>query len=303
VSAADAPGALERRLAGKSFVITAEITPPASASRDDLLALAEPFRGLADAVNVTDGARARTHMSSLAASAILAAEGIEPVMQATCRDRNRIALQSDLLGAAALGVRNILVLRGDDPSAGDQPEAKPVFDLDSTALLRAARAMEEGKLPHGRPLAGTAPRFLLGAADTPIDPPPRWQPVKLREKLEAGARFIQTQFCFDLEVVRRYAARLAEAGLEPNLLIGIGPLASARSALWMREKLFGTLIPDALIARLDDAKEPEEEGLRIGAELLQGLSRIPGVAGAHLMAPRSLAAVPEMIRRSGLQDG
>src|SRR5262249_9659150 len=202
-----APGSetFAQRLAAGRFVITAELMPPLSCNPDDLIAKALPLRGLADAVNVTDGAGAHAHMSALAASALLIAAGIEPILQLTCRDRNRIALQGELMGAAALGVRNLLLLRGDDPTAGDQPDAKPVFDLDSRSLTETARATRDGKLPHGTKVAGAAP-FFIGAADIPIDPPPGWKPDSLKAKVAAGAQFLQTQFCMDVGIVRRYAA-------------------------------------------------------------------------------------------------
>ena len=300
--------ALDRALREGKFVITAEIAPPVSTDPADLLARALPLRGLATAVNVTDGAGAKAHLSSLAAARLLIDNGVEPILQMTCRDRNRIALQSDLLGALALGVRNILVLRGDDPSAGDQPDAKPVFDLDSRALLEiAARLRRERRLPTGAEIKGAAP-LLLGAADMPIDPPPGWTPQSLAAKLEAGADFVQTQFCLDAGVVRRYAARLAELGLVPRLklLIGVAPIPSARSARWMRDKLFGTIIPDALIDRLDRAADPRAEGRRLCVELLQELAQIPGIAGAHIMAPQNPSAIPEVIaaaKLGGTRDG
>jgi methylenetetrahydrofolate reductase (NADPH) len=297
-----APSALARQLAAGRFVITAEIAPPVSTDPDDLLARALPLRGLATAVNVTDGAGAKAHLSSLAAARLLLDHGIEPVLQMTCRDRNRLALQSDLMGAAALGVRNILMLRGDDPSAGDQPDAKPVFDLDSRALLETAqRLRRDHELPTGTAVKGTAP-FFLGAADTPIDPPADWQPASLIAKRDAGADFIQTQFCFDIEVVRRYAAKLGALGMVPGLkiLIGIAPVPSARSARWMRDKLHGTIMPDALIDRLDKAADPRAEGKAICIELLQQLATIPGIAGAHIMAPQNPSAIPEVIQAAGL---
>src|SRR5436190_17549629 len=210
-------GQLETAIASGRFVITAEITPPVSCSPDELLAKATPLKGLADAVNVTDGAGARAHLGALAAATILHGAGVEPVLQLTCRDRNRLALQSDLLGAAALGLRNILVLRGDDPSAGDQPDAKPVFDLDSGALIQTAVGIRDrGELPFGRKVTGRAD-FYVGAADMPIDPPKDWQPKSLRGKITAGAQFAQTQFCMDIGVVRRYVARLAEYRLTDRI--------------------------------------------------------------------------------------
>jgi len=180
---------LEQALRARRFVITTEITPPVSFDPGDLLRKAEPLRGLADAVNVTDGASARAHLGAPIAAALLVREGIEPILQLTCRDRNRIALQGDLMGAAATGVINLLTLTGDDPKAGDQPDTKPVFDIDSTTLSAMARRMsEQGELPTGRKIAGHA-RFFIGAADAPIDPPADWQPVKLAAKVAAGAKF------------------------------------------------------------------------------------------------------------------
>jgi methylenetetrahydrofolate reductase (NADPH) len=289
---------LKDKLAAKRFVITAEITPPVSASRDELLAKALPLKGLADAVNVTDGAGARPHLGAVTAAAMLVERGIEPILQLTCRDRNRIALQSDLLGAAASGVHNLLALRGDDPSAGDQPDAKAVFDLDPRQLLDTARRLRDaGELPSGRKISGHAD-FFLGAADNPIDPPPGWQPKALQAKLDAGAQFVQTQFCMDAGVVRRYAARLAEHGLADkfSLLIGIAPLRSAKSARWITEKLFGAIIPEAIVERLERAGDPAAEGRRICIDLVAELAEVPHVAGVHIMAPGHDSAVPEVIK-------
>jgi len=296
-------GQLERTLRQGRFAVTAEITPPLSSDSNALLDKARPLRGLVDGVNVTDGASARTHMASLAAATILARDGIEPVLQLNTRDYNRIALQSSLIGAAALGIHNVLCLTGDRPEAGDQPDAKAVFDLKSSELAACAATMrDEGKLPSGRAIE-VPPRLFIGAADSPIDPPPDWRPEALQAKIAAGIDFVQTQFCFDAAVVRRYAARLIELGLTERLfvLIGIGPLASARSALWMREHLFGTIIPDSLIDRLERAEDERAEGRRICVELIAALQDIPGVAGAHLMAPLNAAAVPMVIEESGMR--
>lgn len=288
---------LQQKLSAGRFVITAEITPPVSFDRADLVAKAAPLKGLADAVNVTDGAGARSHMGALAAAAILIQEGIEPILQLTCRDRNRIALQGDLMAAAALGIHNMLILRGDDPSAGDQPDAKPVFDLDARGLLETARKLRDtNELPSGRKVAGTA-AFFLGAADAPIDPPPGWEPKGLAGKVAAGAQFAQTQFCMDPDVVARYTARLAEHGLSGlKLIVGIAPLRSAKSARWMREKLFGTIIPDATVARLEAAANPAAEGRAIAVDLIAALAANPLVAGVHIMAPNNDEAVPDVIR-------
>jgi methylenetetrahydrofolate reductase (NADPH) len=236
-------------------------------------------------------------MSAVAAAVLLLDAGIEPILQMTCRDRNRIALQSDLMGAAALDIHNILVLTGDDPKAGDQPDTKPVFDVDSKTLLETARRLrDEGKLPTGREVIGKA-AFFLGAADMPIDPPADWQPNSLRGKLAAGAQFVQTQFCMDVDIVRRWIGALAKAGLTKDLaiLIGINPLRSAKSAQWMRSHLFGTIIPDSLIARMEKAGDPAREGIRICIDLIAELATIPGVAGVHIMAPGNDAAIPQVI--------
>jgi methylenetetrahydrofolate reductase (NADH) len=288
---------LQDKLKAKRFVITAEVTPPVTADRGELLAKALALKGLADAVNITDGAGARPHLGAVTAAALLVEQGIEPVLQLTCRDRNRIALQSDLLSAAASGVRNLLMLRGDDPSAGDQPDAKPVFDLDPRQLLDTARRLRDtGELPTGCKVSGRAD-FFLGGADNPIDPQPGWEPKSLEAKIAAGAQFVQTQFCMDAGVVRRYVARLAEHGItgELSLLIGIVPLRSAKSARWIKDKLFGAIIPEATIERMELASDPAAEGRRVCLDLIAELAAIPDVAGAHIMAPGNDAAVPGII--------
>jgi methylenetetrahydrofolate reductase (NADPH) len=288
---------LQDKLKAKRFVITAEVTPPVTADRAELIAKAAPLKGKADAVNITDSAGARPTLGAVTAAGMLVEAGIEPILQFTCRDRNRIALQSDLMSAAASGVRNLLVLRGDDPSAGDQPDAKPVFDLDARQLLETARLLrDKGELPTGRKVSGRA-EFLLGCADNPIDPQPGWEPKSLAGKVAAGAQFAQTQFCMDTGVVRRYMARLAEHGLTDRLyvLIGIVPLRSAKSARWIKEKLFGAIIPDAMVARMEQASDPIAEGRRICLDVIAELADIPHVAGCHIMAPGNDAVVPDII--------
>jgi methylenetetrahydrofolate reductase (NADPH) len=292
--------ALLGKLKEGDFVVTAEITPPVSSDPAEFLQRAMPLRGLAAAINVTDGAGAKVHLSSLVAAHFLLQGGLEPIFQMTCRDRNRLALQGDLIGAAALGIHNILVLAGDDPKLGDQPEAKAVFDLNSRDLmLLAARMRAEHKLPTGTEIKGRLD-FVIGAADVPVDPPADWNPKGLLAKAEAGADFVQTQFCMDAGVVRRYAARLLDLGFRLPILIGVAPIPSARSARWMREKLFGTLIPDATVARLEKAADPKREGSKICVELLQELAEIPGIAGAHVMAPQNFSEIPRVIADSGV---
>jgi len=293
---------LQRSLSVGRFTITAEVSPPVSTDPTAFLAAALPLKGLATALNVTDGASAKVHMSSLVAAHFLLQNGIEPVLQIAMRDRNRIALQSDLLGAAALGIRNVLVVRGDDPAAGDHPEAKPVFDLSTQELIALMdRMRRDGQLASGTPFTGPA-RLYVGAADTPGDPTPGWVPAGLQAKRKSGADFAQTQFCMDAGVVRRYGARLLELGIAPSMpvLVGIAPIPSARSARWMRDRLPGTIIPDALIERLEKSADPKSEGKRICVELLQEFAEIPGIAGAHIMAPQFHSAIAEVIADSGV---
>ena len=294
---------LKQILESGRFALTAEITPPASSDLAELLVKAAPLKGLADAVNVTDGASARAHLESTIAASTLLQNGIEPILQLTCRDRNRIALQSQLLGAAALGLTNILVLKGDNPAAGDQPEAKPVFDLDAAGLAATAVSIRDhGQLPHGRKVGGSA-HFFIGAADAPIDPPDGWIPAGLIKKVESGAQFAQTQFCMDADILRRYVARLAESGRTERLylLVGVAPLASAKSARWIKSNLFGSIIPDWIIERLEKTSDPLAEGRAICIDLLKEYAEIRGVAGGHIMAPlneKAIAIVIETLRAS-----
>jgi len=295
---------LESLLAEGVFVLTAETTPPVSASPEDVRTRVAPLAGVADAVNVTDGAGAKTHLSSLVAASLMVRDGIEPVLQFTMRDRNRLALQADLLGAAALDIANILCLSGDSVEAGDQPDAKPVHDIDSRGLLSTARAMrDEACLPSGRKIS-VPPYLFLGAADSPSDPGPDWSAAPLHAKIDAGAQFFQTQYCFEPDMVRRYMARLGDEGIldKAAFIIGIGPIRSAKSARWMNDNLWGVYIPDSVIARLEAASDQAEEGVLVCAELIDALQEIPGVSGAHVMGPNSEGASAEAIKRSGVLD-
>ncbi len=295
---------LEQVLRTGQFAMTAETSPPDAASADVVINRVNCLKGVADAVNVTDGASARVHMSALAAAAIMAREDIDPVLQLTTRDRNRLALQGDVVGASALGIHNLLCLTGDRMSAGDQPDAAEVFEIDSGELMRQMRDMRDlGTYPSGREI-NPPPALFLGGAEVPTDPGPDWSPARINAKINNGAQFFQTQYCFDLGIVERYCHRLVEEGITENafFLIGIGPLASAKSARWMDENLFGVDIPEAIIKRLEGADDQKTEGRAICAELLQGFSEIKGCAGAHLMAPHQEAACAQVIRESGLLE-
>jgi methylenetetrahydrofolate reductase (NADPH) len=288
------------------FALTTEITPPLSVDPQYLVEKVTPLKDLADAVNVTDGASARASMDPLAAAAIMLQAGIEPILQLTCRDRNRIALQGSLVGAAALGVRAFLMLTGDDPTKGDQPDTKPVFDLSSNQLIETVASISGGTLPGGRTISGSA-ALVAGCADAPIDPAPDWQPKSLLAKIASGAAFAQTQFCMDAGVVRRYIARLRDCGVPRDfpLLIGVAPLASAKSARWIVDNLFGSIIPNATIERLDNALDQRAEGRMIAIELIRELADIDGVGGVHIMAPLNEKAVPKLLEeaRSALVKG
>ena len=299
-----APSKLAQVLQAGQFAITAETSPPDSSSPQSVLDRVVCLKGLADAVNVTDGASARVHMSALAAAAIMAREGIEPVLQQTTRDRNRLALQGDVLGAAALGIHNFLCLTGDKMAAGDQPDAAEVFEIDSGELMRQMRDMRDaGTYPSGREI-NPAPSLFLGAAEMPAEPGDNWPAERLRAKIDNGTQFFQTQYCFELEKVRRYCQALVDGGFteQAHFLIGIGPLASARSARWMNDNLFGVHVPDEITKRLEAADDQKAEGRAICAELLQGFAEIEGCAGAHLMAPHGEASCAQVIQESGLLE-
>lgn len=279
--------ALKLAIDSGEFLITAEITPKLTTSADEFLQQAAPLQGKVTAVNVTDGAGARVSMSSLAASALLARNGIEPVLQMTCRDRNRIAISADLIGAAALGIQNVLVLTGDNPGAGDEPDAKAVFDYQADEIIALAKQMtDQGTIGSGRELSHR-PAFVIGGVDAPFDPPADWRPDKLLARSDAGMQFIQTQFCYDPELTERYVDRLKEHGVLENsaLIIGVGPIASVRSAQWMDANLFGVSIPDSVIQRMQNAADEAEEGHRICVELIDAYQQMAGVAGVHVMAP------------------
>jgi methylenetetrahydrofolate reductase (NADPH) len=295
---------LERVLRSGRFAVTAELNPPDSADPQAVYDRALVLAGVCDAINATDASGANVHMSSVGMCALLTRAGYEPIMQVSCRDRNRIAIQGDLLGAAAMGVRNILCLTGDGVQVGDQPEAKPVFDLDSISLLRIASIMrDKAQFLSGRKL-DSAPHFFLGAASNPFAPPYDFRPLRLAKKVEAGADFIQTQFCFDVRRLGEFMARVRDIGLPEKafILIGVGPLRSARTAEWMRDHVPGVMIPDDLIHRLKSqpAEKQRAEGKRICVEVIQQVREISGVSGIHVMAYRQEELVAEIIEEAGL---
>ena len=298
----DSPGRLERVLRAGAFAVTAEIAPPDSADPHDVYERAALFDGYVDAMNATDGSGAHCHMSSVGMCSLLTRRGYSMVMQVSCRDRNRIAIQGDVLGAAAMGVANILCLTGDGVEAGDHPEAKPVFDLDCMSMLRMLRGMrDERQFLSGRQLT-SPPRVFLGAAANPFSPPLDYRPLRLAKKMEAGAQFVQTQYCFDIDRFAEYMRAVRDAGSDRKVFIlaGVGPLASARSAEWIRSNVPGVHIPDEVIRRLRGADNQAQEGVNLCVDMILQLREIEGVHGVHIMAFRQEHRVAEIVERSGV---
>lgn len=295
---------LERVLRSGRFAVTAELNPPDSSDPQEVYDAAVVLASVCDGINAVDASGANCHMSSVAICALLTRAGYEPVYQVSCRDRNRIAIQGDLLGAAAMGVRNVLCITGDDVTAGDQPQAKRVFDLDSIQLLHMARMMRDyGVFLSGRKLTVPPPLFL-GCAENPFAPPYDWRPHRLAKKIAAGAEFVQTQYCYDLPLMRRFMQRTCDLGLHEKayILAGVGPLRSAGAAEFMRSKVPGVYIPDAIIERLKgvDKKKQRAEGKRICIEIIQQVRELPGVAGIHVMAYRQEELVAEIVEEAKL---
>ena len=299
------PGRLERVLRAGQFAITSELAPPDSADPQEVYQRARMFDRYVDAINATDGSGANCHMSSLAVCALLTRVGYAPVMQISCRDRNRIAIQGDILGCAAMGVCNLLCLSGDGVQAGDHPQASPVFDLDSISLLTTARTLrDEHRFLSGRKIT-FAPRVLLGAAENPFAPPVEWRAQRLAKKVEAGAQFIQTQYCYDVRLLRSFLRQVEDLGLlgKVFILVGVGPLRSAKAAEWMRTHVPGLHIPDEVIARMAGASDATREGRQVCIDIIQEIRSLPGVSGIHLMAYRQEDSIPEIIDASGVLCG
>ena len=293
---------LHRVLDSGRFAVTAEIGPPRSASGDAVRQRARLLKGSADAFNLTDNQTAIVRLSSVASAALCIQEGVEPVVQMTCRDRNRIALQSDLLGAAALGVRNVLCLSGDHPRFGNQREAKSVYDIDPVQELTVFRQMrDEGKVWGGDAL-DEAPNVYLGAVANPFADPFDLRVVRLAKKVAAGAEFVQTQAVFDLDRFERFMEHVRDKRLDEkvHILAGVIPLRSAKAAIYMKNKVSGMSVPDEVVERMKNASEPKKEGVRICLETIEHLRTIKGVHGIHIMAIGWEDIVPEVVERAGL---
>lgn len=294
---------LEKVLNAGEFAVTAELGPPKNSNPDAVRKKAEYCKGNVDGVNITDNQTAIVRMSSIAAAAIAIDCGIEPVVQMVCRDRNRIAMQSDILGAAALGAKNLLCLTGDHQSFGNHPESANVFDLDSVQLIAMVKKMRDDKqFLSGDPIKEHEPRLFIGAVENPFADPFEYRVLRLAKKINAGADFIQTQCVFDLEKFERWMKLVVDMGLHEKVYImaGLTPVRSARALKYMKSEVAGMSIPDALIERMEAAKEPKEEGVKIAVEMIERIKNIQGVAGLHLMPIGWESITPVILEKAGL---
>jgi methylenetetrahydrofolate reductase (NADPH) len=315
---------LERVLRAGHFAVTAELGPPQSADGSVIREKAALLKGHCDAVNITDNQTAIVRMSSIGAGTIVVQEGLEPVIQMTCRDRNRLAIQSDLLGAYALGMRNLLCLTGDHQTFGNHPTAKNVFDIDSIQLLSTVVAMrDEGIFQCGDAMKGIEPHFFVGAAAAPFADPLEFRPYRLGKKVKAGADFIQTQLVYDVGAFEEYMSKARSMGLHEQtyILVGVGPLKSPGMARYMKNNVPGILVPDAIIDRMTEAGAPwagkskdeltkedklarsqawRDTGIQICVDLIEQLRQVKGVAGVHVMAIEWEEAVEPIVAGAGL---
>lgn len=298
-------GRLERILRRGEFAVTAELNPPDSADPQDVYNRAKVFDGWVDGINAVDASGANCHMSSVGICALLTRMGYATIMQVACRDKNRIAIQGDVLGAAAMGVQNVLCLTGDGVQAGDQPGAKPVFDLDSIGVLSTIRIMrDEQTFLSGRRITAP-PTMFLGAAVNPFVPPLDFRAIHFGKKVAAGAQFVQSQYCYDVEMLREFMKRVRDMGLHEKcfILIGVGPLASAKTARWMKNNVPGVHVPDSVIRRIEGAADQKNEGKRLCIDIINEVKEIEGVRGVHVMAYRQEEYVAEIVHELGVLKG
>jgi len=286
------------------FAVTAEIGPPKHASAHGIRQHAQMLRDHVDAANITDCQTAIVRLSSIAAGVPILACGVEPIIQMTCRDRNRIAMQSDLLGAYSLGLRNLLCLSGDHQKFGNHPTARNVYDLDSVQLISLMRRMrDERKFFCGEEFKDNEPRFYIGAVANPFADPFEYRVDRLEKKIEAGAQFIQTQCVFDMERFERFMEIVCARGLDQraHILAGVTPLKSWRAARYLQTGVSGMIVPDALVERLKNAEDPKKEGVTICVEQIKHFKeKVKGVHGVHIMAIAWEEVVPEIVGRAGL---
>ncbi len=305
---------LEKVLRAGQFAATAELGPPKNADAEVIRKKAALLKGYCDGANITDNQTAIVRMSSIAAAAIAVREGLEPIMQMTCRDRNRLAMQSDILGAYALGIRNLLCLSGDHQQFGNHPTAKNVYDLDSMSLLQMVKGLrDDNRFQCGEEIKGVNPRFFIGAAENPFADPFEFRPYRLAKKAQAGADFIQTQLIYNVPKFKEFMKRVVDLGVHEKvyILAGVGPLKTAGAAKYMRDQVPGMDVPDEIVKRMEEAGKgiedkkakaaaAREEGIKICVELIQQMREIPGVAGVHIMAIEWEEAVPIIAEKAGL---
>jgi len=293
---------LQNLLESGHFVVCAELNPPMSADPGFIDKKIPHFGGFVDAVNVTDNPSSIIRMSSLAVSLHLLRNELEPIMQITCRDKNRLALQSEVLAAAAYGVRNILCVTGDHPVLGDTPSAKPVFDLDSVTLIQGITRMSAERRFIGGKEIKKMPGLFIGGVANPFAEPLEYRARRLLKKVCAGAAFIQTQPVFDLDIFRRWMASVRELGIHEKAYIipGIMPLKSVKAARYMREKVPGVILPDGIVKRMEQARDPREEGIKIALETISAVRQVDGISGIHIMPVTWESIIPSLVSDSGL---
>jgi methylenetetrahydrofolate reductase (NADPH) len=282
----------------KDFVISAEIYLRPESDAEALRLQAAVLKGVVDGILLTDNQYGQVHMSTIAAASILIDYGIDPIVQLTCRNRNRIAILSDLLGASALGVTSLLLVAGERAPKEFKPRPKPVMDLGAATLIQIAAMMNSDET------LTKDPGFFVGGVVTPVMPKPNWEAKQLREKIDAGAQFVQTHICMDVEIMRSYLKRLVESKLiqRTSVIGAVAVLESAEDERWLRENRPNVMIPNDVVVRLDGSSDPREEGIRICAETIKAMREIPGIAGVNIMAARDLSTIPEVIRAAGLHD-
>ncbi|MCP4608463.1 MAG: methylenetetrahydrofolate reductase [Planctomycetes bacterium] len=294
---------LEKVLTAGEFAVTAELGPPQNANPEAVKKKAQHCLGNVEGANVTDNQTAIVRMSSIAAAAIAISCGVEPVVQMVCRDRNRIAMQSDILGAAALGVKNLLCLSGDHQIFGNHPQAANVFDIDSVQLIAMVKRMrDEKQFISGDPIKEHEPRLFIGAVENPFADPFEFRVARLAKKINAGADFIQTQCVFDLDKFSRWMELVVKEGLHKKIYIlaGLTPVRSHRALKYMKSEVAGMSIPDELITRMESAEDAKEEGIKICLEMIEKIKNIEGVAGIHLMPIGWESITPVILERAGL---
>ncbi|MHB8858062.1 MAG: methylenetetrahydrofolate reductase [Thermoleophilia bacterium] len=296
---------LEKVLASGAFAVTAELGPPKSADPQVIIDKANILKGNADAVNITDNQTAIARMSSMAAARLTIEQGLEPIMQMTCRDRNRLAMQADILGAAALGIRNLLCLTGDHQSFGNHPESLGVFDLDSITLIRMVKDMRDAPQFQCGEEITFAPKLFIGAAANPYADPFPFRAMRLAKKVDAGIDFCQTQIIYNLDKFEEFMRQCRELGVTERckILAGVAPLKGAGMARYMKNRVAGMDVPDEIVERLSKAEDAQDEGIDICVEVIKRVREIEGVAGVHIMAVEWESAVPEILRRAGLKPG